>query len=329
VAGRSDGTDVGALLERRVTVTAGVAPLVRRYRPASAIDLGATLGPHIRGRHDPCHRVGADGVHWRTWRTPRGPATLHLTAALGAGEIDAMAWGAGAEWALDGVPALLGEGDEWPALDLPAGVLRDTYRRRFARLRLSRSGLVFEALVPAILEQLVTGIEARRSFARLLTRYGQAAPGPAPDGMRVLPEPAVLTRIPDWEWHRIGLDGRRRNTLVGAAHVANRLDEAGAFDVDAAVRRLMSLPGVGAWTAAETVQRSHGAPDTVSVGDYHLPNAVGYVFTGRPRSDDAQMLALLEPYRPHRQRVVRLVEACGVVAPRYGPRMPLRDNRRI
>jgi hypothetical protein len=310
-----------------VTVTTGAPPLVRRYRPPSAVDLGATLGPHIRGRYDPCHRVGANGAHWRTWRTPIGPATLRLTADRGAGEIDATAWGAGADWALDGVPALLGEGDEWPALDLP-GVLRDAHRRH-AGLRLSRNGLVFEALVPAILEQLVSGIEARRSWARLLARFGEAAPGPAPDGMRVFPEPAILTRIPDWEWHRIGLDGRRRHTLVGAAHVANRLDEAGAFDADAAVRRLVSLPGIGAWTAAETVQRSHGAPDTVSVGDYHLPNAVGYVFAGRPRSDDAQMLALLEPYRPHRQRVVRLVEACGVVAPRYGPRMPLRDNRRI
>jgi 3-methyladenine DNA glycosylase/8-oxoguanine DNA glycosylase len=311
-----------------VTVTAALLPLHRRYRPTGALDLGATLGPHVRGRYDPCHRISADGAHWRTWRTPMGSATLRLTADPGAGEIDATAWGAGADWALDGVPALLGAGDEWPALDLPAGVLRDTYRR-LAGLRLSRSGLVFESLVPAILEQLVTGVEARRSWGRLLARYGEAAPGPAPDGMRVFPEAAVVTRIPDWEWHRIGLDGRRRHTLVGAAHVAHRLDEAATFDVDAAVRRLVSLPGIGAWTAAEVVQRSHGAADTVSVGDYNLPNAVGYVFTGRPRSDDAQMLALLEPYRPHRQRVVRLVEACGVTAPRYGPRMALRDNRRI
>ena len=311
-----------------MTVTTGLLPLVRRYRPTGPLNLGATLGPHVRGRFDPCHRIGADGAHWRTWRTPIGPATLRLSADPGAGEIDATAWGAGADWALDGVPPLLGEGDEWPSLDLPAGVLRDTHRR-LAGLRLSRSGLVFEALVPAILEQLVTGIEARRSWDRLLARFGSTAPGPAPEGMRVFPEPAVLTRIHDWEWHRLGLDGRRRHTLVGAAHVAHRLDEAAAFDVDAAVRRLVSLPGIGVWTAAETVQRSHGAPDTVSVGDYHLPNAVGYVFTGRPRSDDTQMLALLEPYRPHRQRVVRVVEACGVVAPRYGPRMALRDNRRI
>jgi 3-methyladenine DNA glycosylase/8-oxoguanine DNA glycosylase len=311
-----------------MTLTAAVLPLQRRYRPGGALDLGATLQPHLRSRYDPCHRVGSDGAHWRTWRTPMGPATLRLTADPGAGEIDAQAWGAGADWALDGVPALLGAADDWTGLDLPTGIVRDT-RRRLSGLLLSSSGRVFEALVPAILEQLVTGAEARLSWVRLLTRFGSDAPGPAPEGMRVFPEPAVLTRVRDWEWHRIGLDGRRRQTMIGAAHVAHRLDEVAAFDVDAAVKRLLSVPGIGAWTAAEVVQRSHGAPDTVSVGDYHLPNTVGFVFTGRPRSDDAQMMALLEPYRPHRQRVVRLVEACGVAVPRHGPRMALRDYRRI
>ena len=95
------------------------------------------------------------------------------------------------------------------------------------------------------------------------------------------------------------------------------------------MQRLMSVRGVGAWTAAEVVQRSHGAGDVVSVGDYHLPSVVGFVLTGRPRTDDAGMLALLEPYRPHRQRVVRLGEAAGVAAPRYGPRMALRNNRSL
>jgi hypothetical protein len=33
------------------------------------------------------------------------------------------------------------------------------------------------------------------------------------------------------------------------------------------------------------------------------------------------MLELLEPYRPHRGRVIRLLEAGGVRTPRYGPRM--------
>lgn len=311
-----------------MTVISGVLPLERRYRPIGPLDLDATLAPHRRGRYDPCHRVGSDGAHWRTWRTPIGAATIRLAADPRLSEISVQAWGTGAQWALDGVPSLLGADDDWTGLELPSGVVRDT-RRRLPGMRLSSSGLVFEALVPAILEQLVTGIEARRTWTALVSRFGDRAPGPAPDGMAVLPSPTAIRSITDWEWHPIGLDGARRRTLLTAASVASRLEEASTLPAEAAAQRLMSVRGIGAWTAAEVVQRSHGAGDVVSVGDYHLPSAVGFVFTGRPRTDDEGMLALLEPYRPHRQRVVRLVEASGVSAPRYGPRMALRDNRSL
>lgn len=303
------------------------AGLERRYRSTSAIDLRATLAPHVRGRFDPCHRVDAAGAHWRTWRTPAGPVTSRLLADRRSGEVEAQAWGPGASWALDALPDLLGADDDWTALALSHPVLRET-RRRLPGLRLSRTRLVFEALVPAIIEQLVSGVEARRAFARLVARFGEPAPGPAPEGMRVFPTAAALREIPDWDWHGIGLDGRRRRTVIVAAKVAARIDETASLDVETAAARLTSLPGVGTWTAAETLQRSHGAPDLVSVGDYNVPNAVGFVLAGRPRSDDAVMLELLEPYKGHRQRVVRLVEACGLQPPRYGPRMALRDYRR-
>jgi 3-methyladenine DNA glycosylase/8-oxoguanine DNA glycosylase len=309
-----------------MTVTAGVLPLERRYRPSGPLSLNATLGTHRRGRYDPCHRVGPDGAHWRTWRTPSGAATVRLAVDPAAGEISTQAWGCGAEWALSAVPSLLGADDDWTGLELPPGRVRDA-RRRCPGMRLSASGRVFEALVPAILEQLVTGIEARRTWTALVRGFGEPAPGPAPVGMAVMPSAAAIRSITDWEWHRIGLDGARRRTLLTAASVAPRLDELGALAAEEATQRLMTVRGLGVWTAAEVVQRSHGAGDVVSVGDYHLPNAVGFVFTGRARTDDAGMLALLEPFRPHRQRVVRLVEATGVTAPRFGPRMAIRDNR--
>jgi 3-methyladenine DNA glycosylase/8-oxoguanine DNA glycosylase len=232
---------------------------------------------------------------------------------------------------LDAAPGLLGLDDDplaWSDLDLPRGVLRDT-QRRFAGLRLSRSGCVFEALIAAILEQLVTGAEAWRTWRQLVTRYGTPAPGPAPSGLMVCPSPSDLLAIPDWEWHRAGLDGRRRRTVLGVASLGSRIDSFGTSDGATVAARLISLPGIGQWSVAETLQRSHGAPDQVSVGDVHLPSLVGFVFTGRPRTDDAGMLDLLEPYRGHRQRVVRLVELAGVHPPRYGPRLSPRDNRAI
>jgi 3-methyladenine DNA glycosylase/8-oxoguanine DNA glycosylase len=95
-------------------------------------------------------------------------------------------------------------------------------------------------------------------------------------------------------------------------------------------RRLRVVPGIGVWTAAEVVQRVFGCPDTVSYGDYHLKNQVGFALTGQARTDDDGMMALLEPWRGQRHRVVRLLLTNGVArAPRFGPRNAPTDHRRI
>jgi 3-methyladenine DNA glycosylase/8-oxoguanine DNA glycosylase len=257
--------------------------------------------------------------------------TLRIAVDAAAAEVDVQAFGPGGLVALDAVPGLLGLRDDldgFAGLDLPRGVLHDV-RALAPGLRLSRTGAVFEALIAAILEQLVTGAEAWRSWRQLISRFGSPAPGPAPEGMAVCPSPRQILDIPDWEWHRAGLDGRRRRTVLGVAAIGARIDTFGELDVETVAGKLITLPGIGAWTVAETLQRSHGAPDHVSVGDFHLPSLVGYVLTGRPRTDDAGMIELLEPWRGHRQRVVRLIERSGISKPRYGPRMAPRDNRRI
>jgi 3-methyladenine DNA glycosylase/8-oxoguanine DNA glycosylase len=96
------------------------------------------------------------------------------------------------------------------------------------------------------------------------------------------------------------------------------------MDLPSARRRLEAFPGVGPWTAAKVAQVALGDPDAVQVGDYHLPHTIAYALEGRVRSTDERMLELLEPYRGHRARVIRLIGVAGIVAPRFGPRMPLR-----
>ena len=98
---------------------------------------------------------------------------------------------------------------------------------------------------------------------------------------------------------------------------------------EAARAALMSLPGVGVWTAAETAQRAFGDADALSIGDYHVPKMVGWTLVGRPL-DDAGMLDLLEPMRPHRHRVVRLLEVSGLgVEPRRGARLAVQNIRAL
>ena len=177
-----------------------------------------------------------------------------------------------------------------------------------------------------MLEQKVTGEEARRAYTTLLRRYGGPAPGPAPAGLLVPPGPEVWGRIPSWDWHRAGVDPRRMRTVLAAAQVAGRLEEAAGMGREDAIARLTAVPGIGAWTAAEVAVRALGDTDAVSVGDYHLAALVGWSLVGRPVDDDG-MVELLEPMRPHRAIAVRLIELTGH-KPRFGPRMTIQDHRR-
>ncbi|WP_073488092.1 DNA-3-methyladenine glycosylase family protein [Streptoalloteichus hindustanus] len=285
----------------------------------------AVLGPLRKGSGDPAFRVDGGGGVWRAMTTPAGPATLLVRRAADA--VDATAWGPGAAWALDGVPALLGAHDDDSGFEAHHPLVAET-RRRNPGLRLGATGRVWDVLVAAVLEQKVTLREAWRSWRELCRWFGTPAPGPAPEGTRVPPTAQALRAVTDWEWHRAGVDGARRRTLIAVAGVANRLERAVLLRGEEGRRLLRLVPGVGVWTAAEVAQRAWGDADAVSVGDYHVPSVVGHALLGRPLDDDG-MLAVLAPYAPQRQRAVRYVEASGVRRERRGPRFGARDYRAI
>ncbi len=267
-------------------------------------------------------RVSSDGTVWRAGTTPAGAATLALRRDNG-GTVHATAWGPGAAWVLDGLPTLLGVGDDDSAF-VPHHPLIAHVRHRMPGLRLGATRRVWDVLVPAVLEQKVTGVEARRSWRELCWRFGERAPGPVE--LRVPPGPAAVRAIPDWEWHRAGVDRSRRRTLRAAAAVALWLEGAVTLVGQAGRELLCKVPGIGVWTAAEVAQRAWADADAVSVGDYHIPSVVGYALLGRPL-DDAGMLEVLAPYAPQRHRAVRYVEASGFRRPRFGPRFSPRDYR--
>jgi len=303
-----------------------VAPAYQAvWTPGWPLDLGRALGPHRRGPGDPTMREAPDGL-WRTTTTADGPASVRLRVRDGAVEV--AAWGAGAERAGTAVPRWLGAADrpeEFDPGDHP--VVADLHRRAGV-LRLGRTDRTWDALVPAVLEQKVTVVEAHRVWRELLRLAGEPAPGPAPEGMRVPPSPQRVLDVTDWQWHRCGLDGARRRALRAVATVASRLEPEACGDSATLQRRMRSIPGIGVWTAAEVVQRALGDPDTVSVGDYHLKNIVGWSLTGE-KTDDEGMLRLLEPWRGHRQRVVRLLLTGGSAPPRRGPRNAPTNYRSI
>lgn len=288
------------------------------------LDLRLTVGIHSRGRGDPAMRFEASGSAWRATRTPDGPATLFVELVDAGASARARAWGAGAAAALAGLTGFLGLDDD-PAALVPRHPVVADAARRLRGMRIGRTGAVLEALVPAILGQKVTGEEAGRAYRGMIRRWGEDAPGPP--GLRLPPDPALLATLPDHAFHPVGVERRRAELIRAVAREAPRLERLAAAasgpggDLTAAYRVLRAFPGIGAWTAAEVGARAFGDPDAVSIGDFHLPNLVAWALAGEPRGTDERMLELLEPYRGQRGRVIRLLEASGLRAPRYGPRL--------
>lgn len=283
--------------------------------------MGLALAPHKRGGGDPAFRRAADGSIWRTSRTPDGPGTLRVSVR--SHTVYGEAWGPGASWLLEALPDWVGGNDDPSGFFVKHEVLREA-QRKHPGVRIGRTGRVLEALVPAVLEQKVVGQEAWRAWRWLLHHYGEPAPGPAPEGMRVVPEPEVWRQIPAWDWHRAGAEAVRARTIATAAwHHAKLEAAATSAELD---RLLRALPGIGVWTSAEIRQRAFGDPDALSVGDFHLCKIVGYALTGE-KADDAGMLELLEPYAGQRHRATLYIGLTGLRPPARGPRMAARDYR--
>jgi 3-methyladenine DNA glycosylase/8-oxoguanine DNA glycosylase len=307
-----------------VTAVSEPSGVERSYALDRPLDLFLTLRPLWRGPWDPTMQLGRDRA-WRATRTPDGPASLALT--LSGRMLRAEAWGPGASAVLDGVPALIGQHEELTTWRPDLHPVVASLDRRLVGVRLGRTGAVMEALIPAVIEQKVTGREAFRSFRALVLAHGAPAPGPL--GLRLAPEPTVLASLPYYAFHPLGIERRRADTIRRAAARSEWIEATAHLPTADGYRRLRSIPGVGEWTAAEVAVRALGDPDAVSVGDFHLPKLVAWALVGEPRADDARMLELLEPFRGHRARVIRLIEASGMGPPRRAPRLPVRSIAEI
>ena len=294
------------------------------YPVNGPLDLRRTLAPLSHGPGDHTVRL-AQGRVWRATRTPDGPAAVELVHADD--ELRVSAFGPGAERALADIPGLLGLTTN--RVPIPPGhPLVATLARLQPGVRIPRTGAVLESLIPAILEQKVTGQEASRAWAGLMRTHGETAPGPPEWRLRLSPAPAILAALPYYDYHPFGIERRRAELIRRVAARAAWFEAIVDLPAADAHARLTAVPGIGPWTAAEVGVRALGDDDAVSVGDFHLKNLVAFALAGEPRGTDERMLELLEPYRGQRARVIRLLELSGVRAPRYGPRLaPQRFER--
>lgn len=284
------------------------------------MDLRQTLGAIRRGSGDPTIGFAADGV-WRAARTVDGPGTIHLRPVRN-DRLELEAWGPGADRLLAGVRDLVGGSDD-PSTFAPRHPVLRRLHRQHPGLRIPRTGAVTEALLPVVLEQKVTGFEARRSYRQIVSRYSEAAPGPG--GLWLPPDPAVIAALPYYDLHVLGVERKRADTLRRVAAHRVRLDASTELPLQEAYRRITAVSGIGPWSAAEVGRIALGDPDAVSVGDYHVPHQVAFALAGEERATDRRMLELLEPFAGHRGRVQRLVELGRLGPPRRAPRARIRS----
>jgi 3-methyladenine DNA glycosylase/8-oxoguanine DNA glycosylase len=286
-------------------------------------DLAGTLFPLRRGTGDPTMRIDSGEV-WRAARTPDGPATLRIVQKSGG--VRATAWGAGAAWALEHAPGLIGAEDDISAFEPHDDVMAGIWKAHRS-VRLTRALDVVRTLVAAILEQKVVGMEARRAWRRMTLALSEPAPGEG--GLLLPPDPAAVAEVPYFRFHPWGVERRRAEVIRAVCARAASLEALAYVPFDEARRRLEAMPGIGPWTAAEVLRLSFGDPDAVSLGDYHLPDIVGWALAREERGTDGRMLELLEPYRDQRGRVQVLLERSQVMPPAYGPRTEARSIEKL
>lgn len=293
------------------------APALRRNLPLDGpIDMVRTCRPLTDGGRDPSWALHPQRVDRAMW-TPAGPATLRVDH--GGHHLVVAAWGEGAEWALHHAPTMLGIGRPDVGFDPSTHpVVRSAHRSR-PGLRHGAGLSLADAVAPVILAQRVTSREARTSWYQLVRRYGEEPPGPS-TSVRLPPHPHTLVRLSDAQWHVLGVERQRADTVRRTLGVLPALERARSTGSDRFQEVIRSVPGCGPWTATGLAGLVLGDPDAVLLGDLHLPHAVCHTLAGEARGSDGRMLELLEPWRERRGVVVRLLRSCGAVAPRRGPR---------
>ena len=291
--------------------------------PTGDVHLASSLGPFLMLARDPTVLL-SPGRFERATLTPEGPGMIAVTWDPARPEAVVRTHGDGAGWLQSQAPAMLGLLDDVTGFAPTTDPLRTLWRRHQGD-RVTASGTLWHDLAWFIVQQRVTRGEAAASWAQLVHALGSPAPG-ATD-LIVPPAPAVIGRLTYDRLHQFGIERQRAENLIAAARFAHRVHQAPLPDQESTLTALGMVRGVGPWTRSCVSTFTWGSADTVITGDAGIPSMITWLLAGERRGDDQRMLQLLEPYRPHRYRVIRLAFASGSRPPRRAPRVPVNPIR--
>ena len=156
-----------------------------------------------------------------------------------------------------------------------------------------------ELAVRAVLGQQVSVTGARTLAGRLVAAYGEPvslADGEPGEPSRLFPSAAALAAVDPAHLAMPKSRQRALAGLCGALADRNIVIDTGA-DRDALVAALVSLPGIGPWTAAYVALRALGDPDVFLPTDLGVRRALERLGVA---ADPASAAALAERWRPWR-----------------------------
>ena len=271
-----------------------------------------------QGRYDPTFAV-SDGCIWRATLTPDGPGTVCIEQPLSQ-QPHCVTYGPGGEWLAARSLGLLGACDVVPEIQ-PVHEVVSAAQKKFGALRLGRSLTPYHELLPAVLGQRVTAVEALRQWRELVRDFGEPAPGPL-STLRLPPTPDSLQNLPYYALHKYGIERQRATTLQQVARHGSWLvnTDFAAMSAPEATSSLQRIQGVGIWTSSVAGGLAFGDADALQVGDFHVKNTAAWALRRQIRGTDEEMVRDMAPYAGNRHRVMRWLELAGHRAPSRGAR---------
>ena len=217
----------------------------------------------------------------------RGDGLSDTDADMAAGQL---------EWML-GCEQDLGPFYDLAATDPPMAGLVE----RFPGLHLPRTATLFESLVLAILGQQISASVARAMRLLIIEHYGESAEF---DGITyfAFPRPEAIAASTPEELRALKLTQRKSEYIHGIAMAALQPEwaELTLLPDDEFVSRLVSMRGIGRWTAQWALVRGLARPDALPLGDLALRRGVSRLLRDGEPVTDAEVEQLAERWRPWR-----------------------------
>ena len=165
-----------------------------------------------------------------------------------------------------------------------------------------RLGRVYPALLRAVVGQQVSVQAAATIYRRFLALFDLEA-----DGLSAAPAPAVLAAADAQTLRSAGLSGAKARYVVSLAEYFRDRPDAeealGAMPDDEAVAELVTIKGVGRWTAEMMLMFALGRLDLLPLDDLAIGQSIVELYglvADTPRALRAEQRAVAEPWRPYR-----------------------------